>query len=112
MLEQIEQYSSAKGIELPSSWKYAGYLAGPAAGDCSAQRPHSRCLHGSRCPRGGILGVPENRVIVVEVLVTALTCPDERRARADAAHALVRRGYSWQSVAEKVAGIYDSVPST
>jgi hypothetical protein len=43
------------------------------------------------------------------VLVEALTYPAERRARADAAQALVRRGYSWQAVAAKVAGVYESV---
>jgi hypothetical protein len=43
------------------------------------------------------------------VLVKALTCPAERRARSEAAQALVRRGYSWHAVADQVAAIYESV---
>ena len=198
MLEQIELFSSAKGIELPASWRYAGYWVNRLR--ATAQRS-GRILavstdHAARAVR--VLGVPEDRVIVipngvdtehfrrldfstrerlallrhwlvddrrgrdengregsirfprpapsvgeafgsvyleamsaglpvvatrtggpptflnlderspegwlippddrdalVEVLVTVLRCPNERRARADAAHALVRRGYSW-----------------
>ena len=66
-------------------------------------------------PRGGSAHVvipSDDEKALVEVLVTALRCPNERRARADAAHALVRRGYSWQAVADKVADVYKAVRRT
>ena len=62
-------------------------------------------------PEGWLIP-PDDEDALVEVLVTALTCPTARRARADAAHALVRRGYSWQAVADKVAGVYETVRRT
>ena len=43
-----------------------------------------------RSPEGWLIP-PDDEDALIEVLVTALTCPNERRARADAAHALVRR---------------------
>ena len=64
-----------------------------------------------RSPEGWLIP-PDDEDALVEVLVTALTCPNERRARADAAHALVRRGYSWQAVADKVADVYQVVRRT
>jgi glycosyltransferase involved in cell wall biosynthesis len=64
------------------------------------------------CSPEGWLIPPDDEDALVEVLVTALTCPNERRARADAAHALVRRGYSWQAVADKVAEVYEAVRRT
>ena len=65
MLEQIEQYSSAKGIELPASWRYAGYWVDRLR--ATAQRS-DRILavstdHAARAVR--ILGVPDDRVIVI-----------------------------------------------
>jgi glycosyltransferase involved in cell wall biosynthesis len=65
----------------------------------------------NRSPEGWLIP-PDDEDALVEVLVTALTRPNERRARADAAHALVRRGYSWQAVADKVAGVYEAVRRT
>ena len=62
----------------------------------------------ARAPEGWLIP-PDDEDALVEVLVTALTCPAERRARANAAQALVRRGYSWQTVAHKVADVYESV---
>jgi hypothetical protein len=47
----------------------------------------------------------------VKVLVEALTFPRERRARSEAAQALVRRGYCWQAVASRVAEVYEQVRS-
>ena len=64
-------------------------------------------LHG-RAPEGWLIP-PDDEDALVEVLVETLTYPAERRARADAAQALVRRGYSWQAVVAKVAGVYESV---
>jgi glycosyltransferase involved in cell wall biosynthesis len=64
-----------------------------------------------RSPEGWLIP-PDDEDALVEVLVTALAYPDERRTRADAAHALVRRGYSWQAVADKVAGVYEAVRRT
>ena len=64
-------------------------------------------LH-ARAPEGWLIP-PDDEDALVEVLVETLTYPAERRARADAAQALVRRGYSWQAVAAKVAGVYESV---
>jgi D-inositol-3-phosphate glycosyltransferase len=64
-----------------------------------------------RSPEGWLIP-PDDEDGLVEVLVTALTCPNERRARADAAHALVRHGYSWQAIADKVAGVYEAVRRT
>jgi glycosyltransferase involved in cell wall biosynthesis len=59
-------------------------------------------------PEGWLIP-PDNEDALVEVLVKALTSATDRRARADAAYALVRRGYSWQAVADKVAGVYEAV---
>jgi glycosyltransferase involved in cell wall biosynthesis len=64
-----------------------------------------------RSPEGWLIP-PDDEDALVEVLVTALRCPNERRARADAAHALVRRGYSWRAVADKVADVYEAVRRT
>ena len=64
-----------------------------------------------RSPEGWLIP-PDDEDALVDVLVTALTCPNERRARADAAHALVRGGYSWQAVADKVADVYQAVRRT
>jgi D-inositol-3-phosphate glycosyltransferase len=61
-------------------------------------------------PEGWLIP-PDDEDALVEVLVNALTCPTERLARADAAHALVRPGYSWQAIADKVAGVYEAVRS-
>ena len=61
-----------------------------------------------RSPEGWLIP-PDDEDALVEVLVNALTCPTERLARADAAHALARRGYSWRTIADKVAGLYESV---
>jgi glycosyltransferase involved in cell wall biosynthesis len=61
-----------------------------------------------RAPEGWLIP-PDNEDALVEVLMKALTCPAERLARADAAQALVKRGYSWQSVADRVAGVYEAV---
>jgi glycosyltransferase involved in cell wall biosynthesis len=51
-------------------------------------------------PEGWLIP-PDDEDALVEVLINALTCPTERLARADAAHALVRRGYSWQAMQTK-----------
>jgi glycosyltransferase involved in cell wall biosynthesis len=59
-------------------------------------------------PEGWLIP-PDDEDALVEVLVEALICPAERLTRAEAAQALVRRGYSWQAVAAKVAGVYESV---
>jgi glycosyltransferase involved in cell wall biosynthesis len=63
-----------------------------------------------RSPEGWLIP-PDDEDALVEVLVNALTCPTERLARADAAHALVRRGYSWRAIADNVAGVYEAVRS-
>jgi glycosyltransferase involved in cell wall biosynthesis len=52
---------------------------------------------------------PDDEDALVQVLVEALTCPTGRLARANAARALVSRGYSWQAVAHKVTEVYESV---
>jgi D-inositol-3-phosphate glycosyltransferase len=62
----------------------------------------------SRSPEGWLLP-PDSEDALVEVLIRALTCPNERLARAEAARALVVRSYSWQAVANKVAGVYEAV---
>jgi D-inositol-3-phosphate glycosyltransferase len=62
----------------------------------------------ARSPEGWLIP-PDDDDALVEVLVKALTCPAERRARSEAAQALVRRGYSWHAVADQVAAIYESV---
>jgi D-inositol-3-phosphate glycosyltransferase len=62
----------------------------------------------AHAPEGWLIP-PDNEDALVEVLVEALTCPAERLTRAEAAQALVRRGYSWQAVAAKVASVYESV---
>ena len=62
-------------------------------------------------PEGWLIP-PDDEDALVEVLVKALTSETERRARADAANALVRRGYSWQAVADKVASVYEAVQMT
>jgi len=62
----------------------------------------------SRSPEGWLIP-PDDEDALVEVLTTALTCPTERLARAEAARALVRRRYSWQAVADKVADVYEEV---
>jgi glycosyltransferase involved in cell wall biosynthesis len=62
----------------------------------------------ARSPEGWLVP-PDDESALVEVLLKALTCPAGRLARADAAHALVRRGYSWHAVADRVAGVYDAV---
>jgi glycosyltransferase involved in cell wall biosynthesis len=62
----------------------------------------------SGSPEGWLIP-PDDEDALVEVLTTALTCPTERLARAEAARALVRRGYSWQAVADKVAEVYEEV---
>jgi glycosyltransferase involved in cell wall biosynthesis len=62
----------------------------------------------SGSPEGWLIP-PDDEDALVEVLTTALTCPAERLARADAARALVRRGYSWHAVACKVTEVYDAV---
>jgi D-inositol-3-phosphate glycosyltransferase len=61
-----------------------------------------------RSPEGWLIP-PDDEDALVEVLVDALTVPAERRARADAARALVQRGYSWQAIADRVAGVYEEV---
>jgi glycosyltransferase involved in cell wall biosynthesis len=61
-----------------------------------------------RSPEGWLIP-PDDEDALVEVLINALTCPTERLARADAAHALVRPGYSWRAIADKVAGVYEAV---
>jgi D-inositol-3-phosphate glycosyltransferase len=61
-----------------------------------------------RLPEGWLIP-PDDEDALVEVLITALTCPAERFERADAAQAVVRRGYSWQAVAEKVADVYEAL---
>jgi glycosyltransferase involved in cell wall biosynthesis len=62
-------------------------------------------------PEGWLIP-PDDEDALVEVLIDALTCPSERQARAVAAHALVRRGYSWHAIADKVAGVYEAVRRT
>jgi D-inositol-3-phosphate glycosyltransferase len=62
----------------------------------------------SRSPEGWLIP-PDKEGALADVITTALTCPTERLARADAACALVRRRYSWQAVADKVAGVYEAV---
>ena len=62
----------------------------------------------SRSPEGWLIP-PDNEDALVEVLIEALTCPSQRLARADAARALVRRGYSWQAVADQVSEVYEAV---
>jgi glycosyltransferase involved in cell wall biosynthesis len=62
----------------------------------------------SSSPEGWLIP-PDDEDALVEVLTTALTCPAERLARADAARALVRSRYSWHAVASKVAELYEAV---
>jgi D-inositol-3-phosphate glycosyltransferase len=64
----------------------------------------------ARSPEGWLIP-PDDEDALVDVLITALMCPTERLVRADAAQALVRRGYSWQAVADRVAGVYEEVQS-
>ncbi|HET9302426.1 MAG TPA: glycosyltransferase family 4 protein [Propionibacteriaceae bacterium] len=64
----------------------------------------------ARSPEGWLIP-PDDEDALVDVLIAALTCPTERLARADAAQALVRRGYSWQAIADRVAGVYEAVQS-
>jgi D-inositol-3-phosphate glycosyltransferase len=52
---------------------------------------------------------PDDEDALADVLITALTCPAERLARGDAAYALARRGYSWQAIADTVAGVYEAL---
>jgi glycosyltransferase involved in cell wall biosynthesis len=62
----------------------------------------------ARSPEGWLIP-PDDEDALVKVLITALTCPAERLARAEAAQALVQRGYSWAAVADRVAGVYEAV---
>jgi glycosyltransferase involved in cell wall biosynthesis len=62
----------------------------------------------SRSPEGWLIP-PDDEDALVEVLTTALRCPAERLARAEAARALVRQGYCWQAVAGKVADVYEEL---
>jgi glycosyltransferase involved in cell wall biosynthesis len=62
----------------------------------------------SRSPEGWLIP-PDNEDALVEVLIEVLTCPSQRLARADAARALVRRGYTWQAVADQVSEVYEAV---
>jgi D-inositol-3-phosphate glycosyltransferase len=62
-------------------------------------------------PEGWLIP-PDDEDALVEVLVNALTSRTDRLARSDAAHALVRRGYSWQAVADRVASVYEAVQSS
>jgi glycosyltransferase involved in cell wall biosynthesis len=62
----------------------------------------------ARSPEGWLIP-PDNEDALVEVLIEALTCPSLRLARAGAARALVRRGYSWQAVADQVSEVYEAV---
>jgi glycosyltransferase involved in cell wall biosynthesis len=62
----------------------------------------------SGSPEGWLIP-PDDEDALVEVLMTALSCPAERLQRADAAQILVQRGYSWQAVADKVAGVYEAL---
>ena len=59
-------------------------------------------------PEGWLIP-PDDEDALVEVLTTALMCPTERLARADAAQALVQRGYSWHAIASKVVEVYQAV---
>lgn len=61
-------------------------------------------------PEGWLIP-PDDEDALVKVLVEALTFPRERRARSEAAQALVRRGYCWQAVASRVAEVYEQVRS-
>jgi glycosyltransferase involved in cell wall biosynthesis len=61
-------------------------------------------------PEGWLIP-PDDEDALVQVLVNALTFPTERLARADAAYAMVRRGYSWDAIADKVASVYEEVQS-
>jgi glycosyltransferase involved in cell wall biosynthesis len=62
-------------------------------------------------PEGWLIP-PDDEDALVEVLVDALTCPTERQARAESARAMVRRGYSWHAIADKVAAVYETVRRT
>jgi glycosyltransferase involved in cell wall biosynthesis len=62
-------------------------------------------------PEGWLIP-PDDEDALVEVLVNALTSPIDRLTRADAAHALVRRSYSWHAVANQVASVYEAVQSS
>ena len=57
----------------------------------------------------GWLPAPDDEAALVAALVEALTVPGVRTARGDAGHALVCDQFSWQSVAQRVAAVYDSV---
>ena len=59
-------------------------------------------------PEGWLIP-PDDEDALVEVLIKAVAFPRERQARAEAAQALVRRGYSWQVVADKVVDVYEQV---
>jgi glycosyltransferase involved in cell wall biosynthesis len=59
-------------------------------------------------PEGWLIP-PDDEDALVDVLIEAVTVPRERQARAEAAQALVRRGYSWQAVADKVVDVYEQV---
>jgi glycosyltransferase involved in cell wall biosynthesis len=63
-----------------------------------------------RTPEGWLIP-PDDEDALVKVLVDAVTLPWERQARSEAAQALVRRGYSWQAVASRVAEVYEQVRS-
>jgi hypothetical protein len=82
MLEQVEQYSSAKGIELPESWRHARYWEDRLR--ATAQRSsHILAVstdHAARAVR--ILGVPEDHVIVIPTGSTRSTFAGSSSLRA------------------------------
>jgi glycosyltransferase involved in cell wall biosynthesis len=52
---------------------------------------------------------PDDEDAMVEALVTVVNDDDERRRRGDAAYEAARARYSWPSLVEGVAKVYDEV---
>ena len=57
--------------------------------------------------RTGWLVEPDDAAGMTAALVEVVDNPDERRARGQAAHETARERYSWDTVAEKLAGVFD-----
>lgn len=57
--------------------------------------------------RTGWLVEPDDAQALTGALVEAIDAPEERRARGDAAHLTARDRYSWDTVAEQLAAVFD-----
>ena len=57
----------------------------------------------------GWLVAPDDEDALADALVQAITAPGARRARADAAYSHLRHRYSWATIAERVAEVYDGL---